>query len=237
MDEIVTATDVATPLSGFVDTVRMSLESLWDGILGFLYPNFLGGVAVILIGWLIAVVFSKVAAKVVEFIRLDDLVASTGIRSFFQKAGVKLNMVRVFEEIVKWFFLIVFFISAADIFGLPQVTEFLNSVLYYIPNIIIAIVITIAGVLVANFVADIAHSTAKAAKATSANVAYAGTRYAVIIFTVLAALRQLGLGETLIDSFVNNLGLALAAAFGLAFGLGGKDAASDVIKKVRKDMM
>jgi hypothetical protein len=62
------------------------------------------------------------------------------------------------------------------------------------------------------------------------------TRYAIIIFTVFAALEQLGIGGGLIDSFVNNLGMGLAFAFALAFGLGGKDTAADVIKKIRKDI-
>ncbi len=234
MEETTIAT-ASNPFAGFTDGIQGSLENLWDGVLGVL-PDVAAGIAILIFGWIIAIILSKVIAKVTEVIRLDDLLGSTGIRGVFQKAGVRLNIGRVFEEIVKWFILIAFFIEAMNKFGLSQVNDFLNDVLYYIPNIIIAVIITIVGVLVANFLADLVHSTARATKTGSPDIAASVTRYAIIIFTILAALEQLGIGDTLVNSFVSYLGLALAGSFGLAFGLGGKDVAADAIKRIRKDI-
>jgi hypothetical protein len=227
--------DTTNPIGGLVTNIQGSFESLWNGVLDIL-PNIVEGIVLLIVGWIVAIVISKVVGKVVEVIRLNDLLATAGVRGFFQKAGIKLNIDLIFEEVIKWFILIVFFISAANAFGLSQVNQFLSEVLAYIPNIIIAVVILIAGVLVANFLADLAAGAAKATKTGSPNVAGSVTRYAIIIFTVFAALEQLGIGGGLIDSFVNNLGMGLAFAFALAFGLGGKDTAADVIKKIRKDI-
>lgn len=222
-------------IDNLIRNIQHSFESLWEGLLDIL-PNILEGIIIIIVGWIVAKVLSKVIGKIVEVIRLNEVLSTAGVKNFFQKSGIKVNINSIFEEIVKWFILIVFFMSAAEAFGLPQVNQFLNSVLLYIPNVIIAALIVIVGVLIANFLADIAHGTTKATKAGSPQVIASVVRYAVIIFTVFTALAQLDIGKVFLDSFFNNLGLALAAAFGLAFGLGGKELASDFLKKIRKDM-
>jgi hypothetical protein len=222
-------------VNNLVDNIHGSFSDLWMGILDVL-PRIVEGIVIIIVGWIVAKIVSRLVGKIVEVIRLDKILTTAGVKAFFQKAGMKLNAESVFEEIVKWFILIAFFISAANAFGLPQINGFLQDVLNYIPNVIIASIITIVGILIANFIADLAHSTTKAAKAGSPQIVASITRYAVIIFTAFAALVQLGIGKGLLDSFFNNLGLALAAAFGIAFGFGGKEAAADIIKSIRKDV-
>lgn len=223
-------------LNSLVDNIRGSFEGLWVGMLKIL-PGIAEGIAILIVGWVIAKIISRFVGKIVEVIRLDNLLASAGIKAFFQRAGIKLNIDRIFEEIVRWFILIAFFISAANAFGLPQVNGFLSSVLNYIPNVIIAAIIMILGILIANFLSDLAHGTTQATKAGKPHLVSAIVRYAVIIFTAIIALDQLQVGATLLKSFFDNLGLAIAAAFGLAFGLGGKDAAADIIQKMRKDIV
>lgn len=222
-------------LSNLVENIRGSFSDLWVGILDVL-PRIVEGIVILIVGWIVAKVVSRAVGKIVEVIRLERILTTAGVKNFFQKAGIRLSISGIFEEVVKWFILIAFFISAANAFGLPQVNGFLQDVLNYIPNVIIASVITILGILIANFIADLTHGTTRAFRGGSAKIVAAITRYAVIIFTVFAALLQLGIGRSLLDSFFNNLGLALAAAFGLAFGLGGKEMATDIIKKIRKDV-
>jgi len=224
-----------TVVTGLIDNVRASFTELSDGVLNLL-PGVIEGIVILILGWIVATIMGKIVGKIVEVIRLDDLLATAGVRGFFQKAGIKLNIDRIFEEVVKWFVLITFFIAAARSFNLPDVITFLQNVLNYIPNVIIAVLIAIAGVIIADFVASLAHGTAKATKTGSPTLVAAIIRYAIMIFTIIVVLAQLQIGAAFLDSFFNNLGLALAAAFGLAFGLGGKDAAADIIKKARKDL-
>jgi len=222
-------------VNSLVENIRGSFNELWSGVLDVL-PNVAEGIIILIVGWIIAKVVSRAIAKIIEVIRLDNILATAGVKDFFQRAGIKFSIDRIFEEIVKWFILIVFFISAANAFGLPQINGFLSDVLSYIPNVIIAALIVVVGILIANFVADLAHGTTKATQTGSPKIAGTVVRYAVIVFTAFAALGQLGIGAVFLNSFFNNLGLALAAAFGLAFGLGGKEAAADIIKGLRRDI-
>ena len=234
MEPLETMTEPSV-VNNLVENIRGSFENLWEGILNII-PSIAEGLVILLVGWIIAKIVSRAIAKVVEVIRLDNLLATAGVKGFFQRAGIKLNIEKILEEIIKWFILIIFFISAANAFGLPQVNEFLSNVLAYIPNLIIASIIVVLGFLIANFVADLAHGTTKATKSSSAQIVSAIVRWAIIIFTAFTALGQLGIGKELLASFFNNLGLALAAAFGLAFGLGGKEAAADAIKRLRQNV-
>lgn len=231
-----TLTTMENPIiQGLIANVTGSFQALWDGTLSIL-PGIVIGIVLLIVGYIIAVILGKVVGKVIDVIRLNDLLTTAGVMGFFQKAGIKLNIDRVFEEVVKWFVIVVFLISAANAFQLPQVVEFLKQVLNYIPNVIIAVLITIAGVLIANFIATLAHGTSKATKTGHPGLVAAIIRYAVIIFTIIAALGQLKIGETILASFSNSLGLALAGAFGLAFGLGGKDLAADLLKQIKSEI-
>jgi len=224
-----------TVISSLVENIRGSFADLWQGILDIL-PGIIEGIVILIVGWIVAKIISRVVGKIVEVIRLDRVLATAGVKTFFQNAGIKLSIEGIFEEVVKWFILIAFFMSAAKAFGLSQINEFLGQVLLYIPNVIIASIITIVGILIANFIADLAHGTTKATKTGSPQIVASIVRYAVIIFTILVALDQLKIGESFLQSFFSAVSYALAGSVGLAFGLGGKDAAADAIKKIRKDI-
>lgn len=222
-------------ISGLFTNIEGSFQGLWQGLLNVL-PNIVLGIIILIVGWLVAIVVSSLVGKFIKVIRLDNVLASAGVKGFFQQAGIKLNIDKIFEEVVKWFILVAFFMSAARAFGLPEINNFLSQVLDYIPNVIIASVIMIAGVLIANFVADLAHGTAKATKAGSPHIVSTIVRYAVIVFTIMVALNQLKIGAEFLKSFFTAASFCLAGGVGLAFGLGGKDAAADLIAKVRKDI-
>ena len=117
-----------TIINNLVDNIRGSFEGLWLGMLDVL-PRIVEGLIIILVGWFVASIVSRIIGKLIEVIRLDRVLASAGVKAFFQSAGVKFSVVAVFEEVVKWFILIAFFISAADAFGLPQINGFLQDVL------------------------------------------------------------------------------------------------------------
>jgi len=224
-----------TVITDLINNVRDSFTQLSDGVLNLL-PGIIEGIVILILGWIIATIMGKIIGKVIEVIRLDDLLATAGVRGFFQKAGIKLNIDRIFEEVVKWFVLIAFFMSAANSFGLSQVNTFFGEVLDYIPNVLIAVVIAIAGVIIADFVASLAHGAVKATKTGSPTMVAGIVRYAVIIFSLVAILEQLGIGKELVSSFSEGISYAFAGAFALAFGFGGKDVAAGILKKAHKDL-
>jgi len=218
-----------------LDIVLNSLQVLWNSFIGFL-PALLAALIVFIIGWLIAVALGKLANRIIRIIKLDILLAGVGFKKTLAKARIKLNSGKFFEELVKWFFIIVFLMAATEILKLYQITEFLKGVIYYIPNIVAAVIILLAAVVLSNFLKKLVKASVKTAGLNGAGLVSALTKWAVLIFGFVAALIQLGIAVTLIHTVVIGIVGMLALAGGLAFGLGGRDQASSFLEKMKREI-
>ncbi len=215
------------------DVVRTSLLTLWGKVAGFV-PQLVAALVVFLIGWLVAVLLGKLAWHIIKIVKLDRGLEAIGLKKIWERSGYKLNSPYFFYELVKWFFIIVFLMAATDILGLTQVTEFLRTVVFYLPNVIVAALVLLIGVLVARFLEGLVRGSVKAAELSSANFLGSLTKWAVLIFSLLVALNQLRVADEIIRIVVIGVVAAGAIALGLSFGLGGKAHAEDFISKMRQ---
>src|SRR3989344_3389961 len=122
------------------DVVRTSLLSLYGSVAGFL-PRLIAAIIVFLVGWLVAILIAKLVYHIVRVIQIDRALEGVGFKKVWERSGFKLNTPLFFGELVKWVFIIVFLLSAANILGLTEVSQFLNTVVLYIPNVIVAAII------------------------------------------------------------------------------------------------
>lgn len=217
------------------DIIQNSLLTLWGNVAAFL-PRFVAAIIVFLIGWLVAIVLAKLVWHVVKAIQLDRALESVGFKAVWEKSGHKLDSAFFFYELVKWFFLVVFLMSATNILGLDRVTDFLYSVVLYLPNVIVAAIILIIGVLIARFAEKLVRGSIRATEFGSANTLALITRWAVLVFTALAVLGQLGFSITgdIARIIITGIIAAASLALGLAFGLGGRDHADEYLAKLKK---
>lgn len=218
-----------------VDVVQNSVLSLWDSIVAYV-PNVLGAVLVFLIGIIIASVLQTVVVKVVQMLRVDELVSKLDVKASLEKVGIRLHVGKLLGWIVKWFFIVVSLIAATDILGWDQVTDYLQEVVRYIPNVIIAVIILLAGILLATFVRNVVKTAVEAAELASADFLSGIAKWAILLFSFMAALVQLQIAPGLINTLFTGLVAMLALGGGLAFGLGGKDHASRVLDRLRRDL-
>jgi hypothetical protein len=212
-----------------------SLKNIWQSFIEFL-PTLLAAVIVFIIGWLIAIFLGKVANRIVKTIKLDTLLVKLGFRKALAKAKLKLDSGKFFDELVKWFFIIVFLMTAVDILGLKEVTLFLKTILFYLPNVIIAAIVLLAAVIIANFMQRLVRASADAAGLSSSGAVGGIVKWAILVFGFVIALTQLGIATTLIQTVVIGLIAMFALAGGLAFGLGGRDWASRILEKIKRDI-
>ena len=215
------------------DIVRNSLMTLWGGVALFL-PQLIAAVVVFLVGWLVAELLGKLAYHVVKILHVDNALGKVGFRQAWERSGFKLNTPMLFYELVKRFFVVVFLMAATNILGLVQVSEFLRTVVFYLPNVIVAAIILLIGILVAKFSEGLVKASVKAAGLMSANFLGALTKWAVFVFSFLIALAQLKVADDIIKIVITGLIAAGALAMGLAFGLGGVKHAESVIGDLRR---
>lgn len=194
-------------------------------------------VIVFVIGWVIGVLVSRLVEQVVKSIKLDKLLSAAGVNDLVKKMGISLNSGRFLGELAKWYVIVVSLILAFDILGLNQVTNFLSGIAVgYLPEVISAVLILIIAAVIADAVSKAVIASARAAEISSANFVGSVTKWAIWIFAILAALFQLQIAATFIQTIFTGVVVALALALGLSFGLGGQDAARDYIAKIKNEI-
>lgn len=222
-------------LTSWGDAIVLAWNTVIDRIIQFL-PNFLGAILVLIVGWLVAILLEKLIDQLVRVVGLQSLSEKVKLEDTLKKIGLKKDLAGLVGAFVKWVIVILAFLAAAEILTLGPVVEFLNSVLGYVPNVAAAAGILLVGVVLANFVADVISAVTRGIETGYAELASILARWSIIIFTLLAALVQLKVAAYMIQTLFTGLVALLAIAGGLAFGLGGKEAAADFIEKVKKDI-
>lgn len=217
------------------EVLQGPLLELWDTMVAFL-PSLLGAIVVFLIGVIIALVLRTVVVKVIGLLRIDELARRLDITAQFERVGLRLQIGGLLGWIVKWFFIIIALIAATDILGWEQVTDYLEQVVLFIPNVIISVIILLAGILLGNFVQNVVKTAVEAAQLASAEFLSGIAKWAILIFTFMAALVQLDIAPELIRVLFTGLVAMLALAGGLAFGLGGKEHAHQLLNRLKKDI-
>ncbi len=217
------------------EVLQGPLLQLWDTMVAYL-PNLLGAILVFALGVIIAFVLQSVVQQVIKLLRIDDLAQKLEIRSQFERIGIHLHIGRLLGWIVKWFFIIVALIAATDILGWNQLTAYLQDIVLFVPNVIIAVIILLAGILLGNFVQGVVKSAVEAAQLASANFLSGVAKWAILVFSFMAALVQLQIAPDLIRVLFTGLVFMLALSGGLAFGLGGRDQPEKFLARLRKDI-
>lgn len=217
------------------DLLVRSFSILWAGVIGFL-PRFIVAILILIFGWVVAVALGRLVMQIVRALKVDVVLESLGAKEIVTRAGFKLNSGAFIGGLVEWFFIIVFLVAAVDVLGLSEVAAFLRDILGYIPNVIVASIILVAAALLADAGQRVVRGSAQAAHLPSAAFLGGVAKWAIWIFAMLTALDQLGVAGPIVQTLVTGFVAMIAIAGGLAFGLGGKDAAAQFLEKLRGDI-
>jgi hypothetical protein len=218
------------------NVLQASFQDIWIGIVNFL-PNLVIAILIFLVGWILGTIIGKAVAQIVRALKVDEAFRGTSLEDGLKKAGFSLNVGAFLGGLVKWFFVVVFLIASFEVLGLTQVTQFLQQVvLYYLPNVIVAVLILLVAVVIGEVMDRIVTGSAKAASIKHSQLLGNITRWAIWIFAALTALYHLGVAGPFLETLFTGVVVAIALALGLSFGLGGQQAAAGFIEKVRQDM-
>ena len=212
-----------------------SFQDLWVGVIGFV-PNLVVAILIVIIGWAIGALLGRVVMQIIKSLRLDEGLRKAGVEEFLARGSMSLNSGAFLGGLVKWFVFLVFLVAALDVLSLDQVTDFLRNILEYIPQVIVAVLILLAAGIIGDVLKRIVVSSARSADVRSSGFLGSVTKWAIWIFAILVALTQLGIAPMIINTLFTGFVVALSLAFGLAFGLGGQDAASRVVDRVSKEL-
>ncbi len=216
-----------TPITDFGTAVITGIAAAFAAFFSAL-PSVIGAILILVIGWIIAGVIGGLVAKGLRAIRFDQLAERAGVTTFLRRAQVSADPAGVLGAIVKWYVRLVFVLLAANAVGLTAVSTDVNGVLAFIPNLLVAVFILGAFSWLAGFTRNIVRGALGGSSLPNADAIAAIAYATVFAFGVVAAADQIGVASTLINTLFMGVVAALALAFGLAFGLGGRDEAAQI---------
>ena len=211
------------------NTLVSSLNANLQALVAFV-PRFVTGLVILLIGIIVASVVKQLILSLFTSLRIEAYLKRYGVPEMRAEYGWG----QILSEIGRWFVIIIFLLPTADVWGLPRVGNLLSELLLYIPNVFVAAVVGLVGLVLARLSHDVVLASAKGLTADSAKALAAVTQWAIAIFVGLVVLEQLGVASDMIRILFTGVVAMLALAGGIAFGLGGQDTARDVLSLLRK---
>lgn len=209
-----------------------ALQDLWQGILGFI-PTLLGAIVVFVIGWFVALGAGKLVTEVLARLKFNKLFERMGWQGAFEKAKLDVNPSEFLGAIVKWTLVIVFLLASVEILGLIEFAGFLKGILLYIPNVFVAALILVVAAIVADILEKIVVASVEKVIVGFAHLAGMIVKWAIWIFATLAILYQLGVAPAFMEILFTGLIAVLVISLGLAFGLGGKEVAAELLQDLK----
>lgn len=223
-------------LTTWADVLSQSFQNIFYGLVAFI-PNLVVAIVIFIVGWLVGVGLGRVVCQIVDALKIDQALRSTGLERLLSRAGFQLSAGRFLGFLVEWFFIIVFLVAALDVLHLTTVNLFISDVvLGYLPQVIVAVLILLVAAVVAEAAERVIVGSAKAASLHSANFLGKVARYAIWVFALLAALAQLNVATAFVQTLFTGVVIAVALGLGLAFGLGGQAAAARYLEKLQSEI-
>ncbi len=205
------------------------LQSLQSGLSTFFsyLPQLLGAIVVLVVGFIIAFILRKVITKLLNKLRLDDRLTAGSGGEYVERFSPQGSPAKLVGMVLYYVIMLFVITSAIGTLGIPPLTNFMNLVLSYLPNVIAALLIFLVAAAVAGAIGAAVHKTM--GDTPTGRVARAGAPTLVMAIAVFMVLNQLGIAAFIVNAtFIALIG-AVALGSALAFGLGGRDAAAELI--------
>ena len=217
----------------------VAILNLWEGFLAFV-PKLIVALIVLLIGWAIAAGVGRLVSEILKTLKFNQIFERGVWKEALEKAEFKVDASGFIGALVKWVLVIVFLLVAVEILGLVAFAAFLTTVLNYLPNVVVAALIFVVAVIIADFTEKVVRAGVESAKVGYGRFAGVIVKWSILVFALMAILRQLLIVPNLIDTLFNASVYGVVAlvviSAGIAFGLGGKDMAGHILEDLRKKM-
>lgn len=215
------------------DTIFTSSSNTLGDILSH-WPEILSALGIVVVGFFIMKIIKWIIVKTAKKLSLHYLSDKSGFTDLLNRANVKSSPSEVIGKFLGGYVFTMFFLAAARVLKLSAISDFLNKVINYIPQIVVALFILLLGMQIAETTKAIVESTLRLLNNGGAKVIAEFSKYVIILFAVLTALIQLNIAEELVRILFIGVISSLSIATGLALGLGAKDFVSEFLQEIQK---
>lgn len=211
-----------------LDLIRTAITNLLLGVVSFV-PKLFVSTLILILGHFLSKLIGRAVQRVAERVGLDKMVERTGLAGGLKQANIQSTASGVLGQFIYWIIFLNFLLLALESLGIAAAVEQLRLLIAYLPRLLAALFVFLAGALVAQFLGR-ASQAAVASMGIEFHQAIGGAvRGLVLIMAVIISIQRLGVDVTILqESFITMLAIVLAG-LALAFGLGGRDVARNVL--------
>jgi Conserved TM helix len=215
-----------------MDTANMLFEPIRASLhqIGEFLPRVLLAAAILILGWLIAKTIRFVVVKTLRAVNFNVVTEKAGVDTFLQRGGAEVDTISVLGALFYWLVILAALMVAFNSMGLTYVTDLIGRIVLFVPKVMVAVLVVAFGAYFARFVGNAVTRHCKKAGIGDAVALGRLAFYAIMVFVVLIALDQLGLGDIIRQTFLI-LVAAIALGLALAFGIGGQRRAAELLER------
>ncbi len=212
--------------------VNMLLESIRESLhqIGVFLPRLLLAIVILIAGWLIAKTVRFAIIRALRAINFNVVTEKAGIDHFLKQGGADIDTVRVLGSLSYWLVILAALMIASNSLDLAYVTDLIGRIVLFVPKVMVAVVILVFGVYFARFVGAALTTYLRNIGVGEAGLVGRLALYAIVVFVIMIALDQMGLGDIIRQAFLIIVA-AIALGLALAFGLGGQKRAAELIER------
>lgn len=213
------------------NSLEQSMLSLWEKVTTY-FPNIAGALLIVAIGYFISKVLRKTSEKILTKSKLDNVCDKVGVHEAFAKVGIKNKFSSIVGFLIFWMFMLTFLISAAESLNLAKVTETIDALVMYLPNVLGAALVFVLGLMLAQFVANALEGLSKQIGLEYSKILANLTRGILVVFVTVLAISQLQIETVLLDNVLQILLLSAGAVVALSFGLGTRGLSRNLVSGI-----
>ncbi len=212
--------------------VNMLLESIRESLhqIGVFLPRLVLAIVILIIGWVFAKAVRFAIVKALRAINFSVVTEKAGIDQFLKQGGADIDTVRVLGSLSYWLVILAALMIASNSLDLAYVTDLIGRIVLFVPKVMVAVVILVFGVYFARFVGAALTTYLRNIGVGEAGLVGRLALYAIVVFVIMIALDQMGLGDIIRQAFLIIVA-AIALGLALAFGLGGQKRAAELIER------
>lgn len=216
-----------------IDIFLSSLNQFWLDLISFV-PKLMAALVILFFGWLVAKLVKLAVKRLLEVSQFDAFAQKSGLEAFMRSANFEVSLSGIISQVMYWLVILLFVITCANSLGMGEVADLLHQLASYLPHIIVAILVVIFGTLFARFINRLVFAWLHSIKFEQALVVSTSAEYCIQILAIFIGLEQLGIGTQLINALFMIVFGAIFLALAIAFGLGGREWAANIIAQLQK---
>ncbi len=222
-------------MTNWYDVMGRVFETFWENFMLFL-PSLIAALFVFILGWFIALAIGKLVAGILYRLKFNEFFAGDKWKKAMEKAEIRINPSEFLGAVTKWVIFLVVVWLTVGILGLEQFSEFMESVVGYLPNVIVAALIFVVAVMIGEFLSKMVIAATERSDVPYAKTLGVLVKVSIWVFAAFAILVQLGIAQELLVIAFQGIVAFFVIAGGLSFGLGGQEAAGKLIQRIKKSM-